>query len=909
MIVQAVDKSKFRTCNEQTFCRENLRPDTQSHQLCIYEQESLEKIESSGTFHGKLLFFKSSQEQDSIRVPFFITIYENSMIRFWLQDSEKRYSLGSEVIQHVPQMIQHVQMRHEQNMTRLYWKDDDNNSFQLQIHHNPFLITFINNDRNILIVNEHNKILFKQKSHSSLEHSFLPVGFDVTFPNTKHLFGIPEHATSFHLPATKRQMNETSHEYISDPYRLYNLDVFEYELNSPMALYGSIPFLLSHNPFDSVGVFWANPSDTWIDIVYRDSDISHGNPSSYSQWVSESGMFDLYIFSGTPKIVLSKYTRLTGKPLLPPIFSLGYHQCRWNYEDEKDVELVSNSFDSWDIPMDVIWLDIEHTNGKRYLTWDNSKFPSPTKMQNYLAEHGRKLVTIVDPHIKLDSDYFVYSEALNNDLLVKKEDGSDPFEGHCWSGSSVWVDYLNPLAREWWATLFSLDKYIGSTKYLYIWNDMNEPSVFSGPEITMPKDLVHNCNGSAIKHGELHNIYGMYFHMSTVQGILERGQRPFVLTRSFFAGSQKYGAVWTGDNFAGWDHLRISLPMMLSISISGLHFVGADVGGFFDKSMTMDQELMTRWFQVGAFSPFFRSHSHIDAIRREPYLLTEPALSNVIQAIKTRYMLLYYWYTLFYEASKTGCPSLRPLFFEFPASKECYSLENQVMIGSNIMFSPVMTAGEAKISIFFPGSSDGGKETWYYGQDVLNSVWKPTSFSSIGDFKEIAIPGLNFIPFFFKSRSIVPIKQRHRRSSSLMNFDPFSLIVILNDDTMDAKGTLYIDDLGDPDNVQSDQYQYIEFSASWNSYLDIKSELIEGDLELNLFKNKLLLSGMLESVKIIIPDSIVSSHSLSDANIWSIEYLKSSGSSNCYAEYHENVLIIHRPFVSMDQPWHIRISF
>lgn len=255
---------------------------------------------------------------------------------------------------------------------------------------------------------------------------------------------------------------------------------------------------------------------------------------------------------------------------------------------------VNNGFEQHQIPLDVIWLDIEHTNGKRYFTWDTGKFPNPEKLQDDMAAFGRKMITISDPHIKKDDGYQIYAEAKSRGYFVKTKDGSD-YEGWCWPGSSMWLDYYNPEIYKWYSTRYSLENYKGSTSNLFIWNDMNEPSVFNGPEVTFPKDLVHH---GGWENRDVHNLYGMLQHMSTFDGLIERSNghiRPFILTRSFFAGSQRTSAVWTGDNAAQWSHLKIAVPMLLSLSVTGIGFVGADVGGFF---FNPDAKLLVRWYQV-----------------------------------------------------------------------------------------------------------------------------------------------------------------------------------------------------------------------------------------------------------------------------------------------------------------------
>lgn len=485
--------------------------------------------------------------------------------------------------------------------------------------------------------------------HDSKPYGPMSVGMDIAFPRSNHVFGIPEHASSLELKAT---LGEGAH--YSDPYRLYNLDVFEYELDETMALYGYVPLVVSQSATTgTAGVFWFNPTETFVDVM------SDGDNGKTTHWISESGIIDTFLLPGpAPADMYRQYAILTGTAPVPPMFSLGYHQCRWNYKDERDVYQVHSKFEELDYPYDVLWLDIEHTDGKRYFTWDENLFPHPAEMQEKLASQGRRMVTIVDPHIKRDDGYYVHKEATAKGLYIKDKDGSKDYDGWCWPGSSSYLDFTNERVRSWWADQFGYDKYKGSTTSLFTWNDMNEPSVFNGPEVTMQKDL-RNLDG--VEQREWHNLYGILFQRATGEGQIRRNQpdedvRPFVLTRSFFAGSQRYGAIWTGDNAAQWDHLEIAAPMLLSLNVAALSFVGADVGGFFGNT---DAELMTRWMQAGAYQPFFRGHAHHDSNRREPWIFGDETMVRLRNAAMARYALLPFWYTVFREAEVSGMPVMR----------------------------------------------------------------------------------------------------------------------------------------------------------------------------------------------------------------------------------------------------------
>lgn len=598
------------------------------------------------------------------------------------------------------------------------------------------------------------------------------ISFDLSFLQSAHVYGIPERATHLALQPTKGPSVS------SEPYRLYNLDVFEYDHHSPFGLYGSIPFMMSHNTKFSAGFFWLNAAEMWVDVLETNPDPT-GLPHVATHWISESGIFDGFLLFGpSPKDVVQQYTTVTGKTRMPQLFSIAYHQCRWNYKDEADVTQVDTNFDSHDIPYDTLWLDIEHTDGKKYMTWDSVHFPTPVRMQDEIAAKGRHMVTIVDPHMKRDDGYPLHTESTQKGYYVKDKNGND-FDGWCWPGSSSYLDMLSPAIRAWWAGKFSYQSYKGSTPILHIWNDMNEPSVFNGPEVTMPKDNLHF---GGVEHRDVHNAYGYYYHMATADGLLLRNgntDRPFVLSRAVYAGTQKVGPIWTGDNTADWDHLNVSVPMLLTLGLSGVAFSGADVGGFFRDP---DGELMTRWFQLGAFYPFFRGHAHLDTKRREPWIFGEPYTSHIREAIRTRYALLPYIYSLFREAATDGTPLMRPLWMEFPLDTSVFAREDSFLLGPALLIRPVVQSGTHEAEVYFPGN-----EAWYH---FTSGQAYPTGSERTVQFK---VDGLGTVLVFQKAGTIIPRKDRTRRSSTQMELDPYTLVVAL-DSQGQAEGELYIDD-------------------------------------------------------------------------------------------------------------------
>uniref|UniRef100_A0A8D2JEM3 Glycoside hydrolase family 31 N-terminal domain-containing protein n=1 Tax=Varanus komodoensis TaxID=61221 RepID=A0A8D2JEM3_VARKO len=626
--------------------------------------------------------------------------------------------------------------------------------------------------------------LWKEKFGSFLDikaNGPISIGLDFSLHGFEHIYGIPEHAETLLLKNTSDD----------DVYRLYNLDVFGYKIHSKMGIYGSVPLLLAHKPDRTIGIFWLNSSETLVEIATKAtakvsvaldscSYVAKQRvvPQTNVHWMSESGIIDTFILMGpSPFDVFKQYAQLTGTQALPPLFSLGYHQCRWNYEDEADVEMVDAGFDKHDIPYDVMWLDIEHTDGKRYFTWDKKKFGNPERMQKQiLMKKKRKLVVIVDPHIKADPLYSIYSQAKKRGYFVKDRKGED-FEGICWPGLSSYLDFTNPEVREWYADQFAFEKYKGSSEILFAWNDMNEPSVFKGVELTMQKDAVHYGKW---EHRDVHNLYGFYQQMATTEGLIKRSlglERPFVLTRSFFAGSQKYGAVWTGDNKAEWQYLKISIPMLLTISIAGISFCGADVGGFIGNP---EPELLLRWYQAGALQPFFRGHANMHTRRREPWLFGEENTKIIREAIKERYSLLPYLYTLFYRAHTVAEPVMRPVWVEFPKELETFGIEDEFMLGNALLVYPVTEPKVTTVSAFLPGQ----QEIWYDfrklryldGQGILKV---PVT--------------LNNIPVMHRGGTIIPLKTSVGKSTEWMIEASYELRAAL-DHMGSASGELYLDD-------------------------------------------------------------------------------------------------------------------
>ncbi|KAJ4965777.1 hypothetical protein NE237_017626 [Protea cynaroides] len=796
-------KEEFRNCNQTPFCKRARSRKPGSSNLVVTDVSI-----NDGDLTAKLQpknAGEAKEEQDEVVKPLILKLsaYQDGILRLKIDEDpsldppKKRFEVPDVVLP----LFDEKKLWLQRVSTEVLDGDSAPSSivylseaYEGVVRHDPFevYVRKKGGDR-VLSLNSHGLFDFEQlrkkKEDEDWEERFRShtdtrpygpqsISFDVSFYGANFVYGIPEHATSLALKATRGPGVE-----FSEPYRLFNLDVFEYLHDSPFGIYGSIPYMLSHGKAHGTsGFFWLNAAEMQIDVLGTGWDSESGIvlPSSQGRidtlWMSEAGIVDAFFFVGPgPKDVMRQYASVTGTLAMQQFFATGYHQCRWNYRDEEDVEQVDSKFDEFDIPYDVIWLDIEHTDGKRYLTWDRAAFPHPEEMQNKLAAKGRHMVTIADPHIKRDESFYLHKEATQKGFYVKDATGKD-FDGWCWPGASSYPDTLNPEIRSWWAEKFSFKNYVGSTPILYIWNDMNEPSVFNGPELTMPRDALHY---GGVEHRELHNAYGYYFHMATSDGLLKRADgkdRPFVLSRSFFAGSQRNGAVWTGDNTADWDQFRVSVPMVLTLSLTGISFSGADVGGFFGNP---EPELLVRWYQLGAYYPFFRGHAHHDTKRREPWLFGERNTELIREAIHIRYTLLPYFYTLFRQANTSGIPVVRPLWMEFPEDEATFNNDEAFMVGNSLLVQGIYTENAKHASVYLPGG-----QSWY---DLRTGITYKGGVTHNLEVSEESIPA------FQKAGTIIPRKDRSRRSSTQMVNDPYTLVIALNG-SLAAEGELYVDD-------------------------------------------------------------------------------------------------------------------
>lgn len=502
------------------------------------------------------------------------------------------------------------------------------------------------------------------------------------------------------------------------------------------ALYRSIPFYYGLREGAAYGIFLDNTYQSHFDFNTKGDGIA-------TVW-AEGGEFDYYFMYG-PKLndVAAMYHQLTGLPELPPLWAMGFHQCRWSYYPESRVRELAKSFRDKKIPCDAIYLDIDYMDGYRCFTWNKDYFPDPKKMIADLLADGFHTVVMIDPGIRVDDDYPVYAQGVKEDVFCRRSSG-EVMVGPVWPQECVWPDFTDPYVRDWWGPLYEelyVDQGISG-----FWNDMNEPAMFKVHSLTFPHDVLHDYDGEPTNHKKAHNIYGMQMTRASYDGLkaLKPAKRPFLLGRASFSGGQRYAALWTGDNVASWEHLQIANRQCIRMAISGFSMVGTDIGGFVDNPTP---EMMTRWLQLAVFHPVMRVHSmgnnsdgaaevEADAVKKaeeenrqdqEPWVHGKEATKYNRRAIQMRYQLLPYLYSSFRRHLKTGIPVLRNLFFYDQTDPNCLKYGDQFLYGEDLLVCPVLTKGAKTLTVYLPKGDwyDFWSGELYTGKQTLKVKTKP----------------------------------------------------------------------------------------------------------------------------------------------------------------------------------------
>lgn len=497
-------------------------------------------------------------------------------------------------------------------------------------------------------------------------------------------------------------------------------------------IYQTIPFYIGLRRGSAYGIFFDNPYRSYFDF---------GRSSQQRAWFgAEGGEMNYYFFYGPSiKKILGRYADLTGRMQLPPLWALGNQQSRWSYYPDTMVEEVVSEYRKRDLPLDVIYLDIDYMHGYRVFTFDKERFPDPKGLTDRLRRQGVRVVTIVDPGIKHQPDekgYHTYDEGLAKNYFQRRSNG-DLFVPRVWPGESVFVDYTLPEARRWWGDLhrFYTDNGIAG-----IWNDMNEPADFVDQTGKNQLDVVSYDEGEKTTHAKNRNTFALLMSRATYEGLerLQPDLRPYVITRAGYAGIQRYATMWTGDTNSTWEALELNIPMFTSLGLSGQPFVGSDVGGFIGRG---NGELLVRSYQVSFLAPFCRNHKVIDGYDQEPWRFGKYYEDVIRKYLKLRYALMPFLYTTLEEAHRTGVPLFRPLLLNYQTDSSTYNLDDQFMVGEDLLVAPIVKPDVTRRLVYLP------EGTWY-------DYWTNKKYAG-GTMISVDAP-LDVAPMFVRGGAMIP---------------------------------------------------------------------------------------------------------------------------------------------------------
>ena len=569
------------------------------------------------------------------------------------------------------------------------------------------------------------------------------------------LKGVTEIKLSKKAPASKRFFGLGDKSWKLDlrgrAFENWCTDAFGYTPETD-PLYRAIPFYQALDNGLGYGIFFDNSYRTRFSFDRKNNEIS-----SFSANGGELNYY--FIFGPELPSVSRQYLELTGKPELPPLWSLGFHQCKWSYYPQNKVKSIAKEFRKRQIPCDAIYLDIDYMDDYRVFTWNDEFFPNPKGLVEELKADGFQTIVMIDPGVKVDKNYWVHQEGLKGKHFCRRDDGV-LMKGPVWPQECHFPDFTHPDAREWWGGLYKeMVEDIGISGF---WNDMNEPAIFKINAKTFPDSVRHNYDGHNCSHKKAHNVYGMQMSRASLNGIkkLKPEKRPFLLSRATYSGGQRYAAIWTGDNLATWEHLHLANIQSQRLSISGFSFVGSDVGGFAENPTG---PLFVRWMQLAIFHPLMRVHTMgphldggapIDPIEvekmeisgtvqdQEPWSFGEPFTEYSKQAVELRYQLLPYLYTAFRSYVEIGEPIIKPLSFYDQNDKTAIEAEETFIFGNQLLVCPVSTPDMRAQKVYLPKNDwyDFWTNEFYNGQEEVN----------------VATP-LDKFPFFVQAGTILPI--------------------------------------------------------------------------------------------------------------------------------------------------------
>jgi len=505
--------------------------------------------------------------------------------------------------------------------------------------------------------------------------------------------------------------------------------------------YASIPYLIVRTPAGWAGLLMNTPypafMSTAAEVAIEGFQAAESGAGKMLLLGAEGGGLDLFVIAAPTLAELTRrFQRLAGVMPLPPLWALGYHQCRWGYRSAEDLRELKRRFAEHEIPVDGLWLDIDYMDGFRVFTLDKQAFPNGAADVAEIAADGQRVVPILDPGVKRDGNYEVYREGREKEVFCRNPEGEE-YIGLVWPGESAFPDFSLDGARDWWAERVKRFAELG---FEGAWLDMNDPSTGAAN----PRGMLFGRGTQA--HETYHNQYAAGMARATREGFLRArpDQRPFLVSRSNFLAGGRYSAVWTGDSVSNYAYLRKSIPTCLNLALSGIPFTGGDIGGF---AGDVTPRLLRDWMKASFLMPFCRNHACIHTVPQEPWAHDELTLEVMRGMIRSRYKLLPYLYQLFAAHEETGEAILRPLFHDFDNTPglELDRIEDAYLLGPALLHAPVLDEGKDMRDIPLPGPG-----SWFSvmeGAWVEGGAWR----------REVAVPE-TATPLFVRDGSIVPMR-------------------------------------------------------------------------------------------------------------------------------------------------------
>ncbi|WP_414621298.1 TIM-barrel domain-containing protein [Calothrix sp. CCY 0018] len=515
-------------------------------------------------------------------------------------------------------------------------------------------------------------------------------------------------------------------------YRMWNFDAGGIYTSGTDPLYLCIPLYLGLHEEGSYLIFYENTFRA--NFSFKDFAVAD----------FEDGALRYYFTTGSLPQMMQRYTQLTGCPPLPPRWAFGYHQSRWGYEKEEVLRQVAKGFEQHNLPVSAMHLDIDCMDDFRAFTIDPDRFPKLREFTQEMAAKDIRLITIINPGVKSENNNKLFEEGRAQGVFCKQPNGQ-PILAPVWGGMCAFPDFTDPQARHWWSRQY---EYLLDLGIAGFWHDMNEPGVFTlWGDSTLPAySTQHSMEGRGGDHREAHNVYGLLQAQAGYEALCEYQpeKRPFIVSRSGWAGLQRYAWTWTGDVETSWAGLQQTIPTLLNLGLSGIPYSGPDIGGFKGNPSA---ELYLRWFQMACFVPFFRTHSANNVKPRTPWGFGEATLNIVSKYLRLRYQLIPYFYTLAWQATQTGHPPIRPLFWTDSEDSRLWNIEDAFLLGEALLVCPIVREGKRDRTVILP------KGRWY-------DFWNDTSLAG-GQEVKIDAP-LETIPLLVKAGSILPLEAENK---------------------------------------------------------------------------------------------------------------------------------------------------